>query len=222
MSENRRNFTIVPKQVNTFRVFHRRKQPSKRSHIQQMRQIWYAMIDRCYNQTNEAYARYGGRGISVCAEWRNSFEAFLDDMGHRPSMFHSVERKDNASSYCPVNCIWGTPGQQTRNKRSNVMVTYKGETLVLTDLANKYRLNYGTLYTRIVKYGWPVERAVEQKSKHPNLIVYDGTEFSLRGLARHLQVHLGTVLDRLKRNLSLEEAFTGKKRVPEADRTDLG
>lgn len=120
------------------------------------------MINRCYAPENGAYSRYGGRGIIVCERWLNSFAAFSDDMGQRPSRFHSIDRKDNDGPYSPENCYWATPNQQTRNKRSNVWVTYKGETLVLKDMAVKHGLKYGLIYDRVVTHHWDIGSAIER------------------------------------------------------------
>lgn len=79
--------------------------------------IWCSMIDRCHRELNHAYARYGGRGIFVCDEWRNSFESFISHVGMRPSKNHSIDRIDNDKGYFPGNCRWATVEQQSTNKR---------------------------------------------------------------------------------------------------------
>jgi hypothetical protein len=78
---------------------------------------WMGIVQRCANPRNKAYARYGGRGIAVCERWRNSFAAFLADMGTRPSPTHSIDRKDNDGNYEPGNCRWATPREQRLNQR---------------------------------------------------------------------------------------------------------
>lgn len=79
--------------------------------------IWKGMRQRCDNPNNDDYKNYGGRGITVCDRWSESFEAFLADMGRRPSPQHSIDRIDNDGDYEPGNCRWATPIEQRRNQR---------------------------------------------------------------------------------------------------------
>lgn len=81
---------------------------------------WGNLISRCYNQNHQAYKNYGGRGIKVCASWRdktNGFSNFLADMGKRPSAKHSIDRINNDGNYEPGNCRWATAKQQRNNQR---------------------------------------------------------------------------------------------------------
>lgn len=119
--------------------------------------IWRAMKSRCQNPKNVQYASYGGRGIDVCARWQ-VFENFLEDMGTRPSDGHSIERMDNDKGYSPENCCWATRAVQSRNRRSNRIITYKGESMCLTDWAIRLGIKRLTLSMRF-RRGASVEKA---------------------------------------------------------------
>jgi hypothetical protein len=78
---------------------------------------WRNMRDRCYNKHNKDYKNYGGRGITVCEEWNNSFEKFFSDMGKRP-IGKTLDRINNNGNYEPLNCKWSTHLDQIRNRRA--------------------------------------------------------------------------------------------------------
>lgn len=129
-----------------------------------MHNTWSSMIQRCSDKKSPSYPRYGGRGIEVCDRWRKSFKLFLADMGDRPNKAYSLERKDNNGNYSPGNCIWGTAKQQSRNRRSNRYLTYKGETKLLVEWAEALGMNINRISTRLHR-GWSVERALSTPLK---------------------------------------------------------
>jgi hypothetical protein len=109
---------------------------------------WKCIKARCLNPNNPEYHNYGGRGITICDRWKNSFANFLEDMGAAPSEIHSVDRYPNMNgNYEPGNCRWATPKEQARNTRGNVFIQYNGETLCIMDWANRIGLSFsGVMY----------------------------------------------------------------------------
>lgn len=106
---------------------------------------WNEMKYRCENPNSDAYKHYGGRGIKVCARWRDSFENFLADMGERPSKYHSIDRIDVNGDYCPENCRWATTYVQCNNRRNNIYVTYNRKTKTLKQWCDDLGMNYNNV-----------------------------------------------------------------------------
>jgi hypothetical protein len=90
------------------------------------------MRGRCHRPTNVRYAQYGAKGVTVCQRWRDSFQAFLDDMGKRP-VGTTLDRIDNNGNYEPGNCRWATQAEQHDNRRITKRLTAFGETRTLVD-----------------------------------------------------------------------------------------
>jgi hypothetical protein len=125
--------------------------------------IWSGMIRRCENPNEPAHIYYGGRGISVCKEWRESFVAFRDwarANGYEPHL--TIDRRNNSGNYEPDNCHWTTYAQQKRNSRRNRHVLFRGRTMLVCDLALEVGLEQRVLGTRLFRYGWDIERAVSE------------------------------------------------------------
>ena len=126
--------------------------------------IWVSMKQRCENPNNKNYARYGGRGITICERW-NSFENFASDMGSRPTTKHSVDRIDNNGPYSPWNCRWATSKTQGANMRNNIIVTLDGETMCLAEAVKKRGQNYYVVYSRMRRGGWTLEQALNTPTR---------------------------------------------------------
>lgn len=115
-------------------------------------EIWLGIKKRCYNVNSNSYARYGGRGITVSSEWKESFETFYRDMGQRPSSKHSIDRIDNDKGYFKENCRWASHTEQANNTRANVFYEINGETRTIAELASKYSTPYATMRIRLLNY----------------------------------------------------------------------
>ena len=120
---------------------------------------WSSMRCRCLNPNHAAWSRYGGRGITICRRWLDSFQAFLNDLGPKPGPGYSLDRIDNSGNYEPGNCRWATRIQQERNKRSNRRFDWEGRSYTLSELGSKCGLLPGTLADRL-DYGWSLEKAL--------------------------------------------------------------
>jgi hypothetical protein len=119
---------------------------------------WRNLIQRCVNKKATNYERYGGRGITVCNEWKESFINFntwAEANGYEDSL--TIDRINNDGSYEPKNCRWITQKEQNRNKSNNNLITYKGKTKCLTDWAVDLGIGCTTLYYRLKRDNWDVE-----------------------------------------------------------------
>lgn len=119
---------------------------------------WVSMITRCENPHTPAYRLYGGRGITVCSRWRESFENFYADMGKRPPA-HQLDRIDNNGPYSPDNCRWATLKMQANNRRTNHRITYNGKTQNIGEWAKELGLKKSTLSKRF-KSGYSIKESL--------------------------------------------------------------
>ena len=127
------------------------RQPEWRAYV--------SMLQRCENPNHRSFHRYGGRGIAVCPAWRNSFDLFLGDVGRRPSYAHSLDRIDNDGNYEPGNIRWATRREQARNSSIVRPLSFRGETLLVTDWADRLGVKVHTITTRLAR-GWSLDRTL--------------------------------------------------------------
>lgn len=116
---------------------------------------WAAIRQRCENPKCRAYPHYGGRGIKVCDRWQ-TFENFYADMGARPEGM-TLDRIDNDGDYAPDNCRWATTKQQVRNRRVSGSYMHNGQSMSLSEWAERMGLPYQTVWTRF-RNGWRGEK----------------------------------------------------------------
>lgn len=124
---------------------------------------WKAMKARCYDKNDKDYPRWGGRGIKVCAAWKESFVEFYKDMGERP-FGQTIDRINNEGNYEPINCRWATQKTQNNNTRKNYYVEYKGKTQTAKQWAEELKqVEYKTILYRLRK-GWDTHAALTTPS----------------------------------------------------------
>lgn len=126
---------------------------------------WAHMIWRCENPNAGAYPLYGGRGISVCREWRESFEDFRDwarRSGYNDTL--SIDRIDVDGNYEPSNCRWITLDEQQNNKRNNHYLTFNGKTKTIAEWSRETGIKSSTIQRRVT-HGCPVEIALTKQAK---------------------------------------------------------
>lgn len=117
--------------------------------------IWQGIKGRCYNPHDARYERYGGRGITVCDEWKNSFELFYDwaiANGYSDSL--TIDRRDNNKGYSPDNCRWATNKEQSNNRSTNIRITIGNATKSLTEWCEIFELDFGTVVERYHRNGF--------------------------------------------------------------------
>lgn len=122
---------------------------------------WRSMINRCSSKNWRDYDNYGGRGITVCDEWKESFESFRDwalHNGYRDDL--SLDRCDVNGNYCPDNCRWITMAAQANNTRRSLYLEFNGEKKTVKEWALELGLNYNTLHSRVTTKGWSAEKAL--------------------------------------------------------------
>jgi len=124
-------------------------------------EIWNAMKGRCTRVNTVGYKDYGGRGITVCQEWIDSYISFREwalNNGYADNL--TIDRIDVNGNYEPSNCRWATAKQQCRNTRRNFNITYNGITKTLEDWGAEYGIKPNTLRYRIKKHKWSIEKAL--------------------------------------------------------------
>jgi hypothetical protein len=115
------------------------------------------------NPKAHGFERYGAVGIKMCPEWENSFETFAADMGPPPTLKHTVDRIDPLAGYSKKNCRWATYTEQNRRRKNTIRVVYEGESFTLMEIAARHGVSYANLYSRHIKQGWSLERAIFTK-----------------------------------------------------------
>lgn len=122
---------------------------------------WKNMLQRCYSVRHPHYKNYGGRGITICNRWRESFETFLADMGERPKGL-TLERVNNDGNYEPGNCIWATYTKQSNNRRSLIRIKHKDRVYTsMSQCAKACGINYQQFRNYYIRRGFSVDMIMQ-------------------------------------------------------------
>lgn len=126
--------------------------------------VYHSMIRRCYEPHNKAYKYYGGRGITVCDEWKNDFNAFYNWVT-KSDYIHGlqIDRIDNNGNYSPDNCRFVSAKKNAQNTRSNLLIEYNKETKTLSEWSEILNISYRVLYKRLFVWGINPEYAFSNK-----------------------------------------------------------
>lgn len=143
--------------------------PTHGLYYTRVHKIYMGMKNRCYCKTDYHYKQWGGRGIKICDEWlgENGFVNFYKwsmENGYKDTL--TIDRIDNNGDYSPENCRWATLEEQQNNTRYNLILTYNGEKLTLSQASRKLNLSTSTIWHRVKKYGTNLDIALQKPIKH--------------------------------------------------------
>ena len=169
---------------------------------------WASLVQRCTNKKCPAWKDYGRRGIKVCDEWKDSFEAFYAHIGPKPMAGLAVDRIDNEKGYEPGNVRWATYKQNGRNKRSNRIVEWEGEHLTLAELCERKGLKEGNVVGRL-RLGHGLAESLDMPLRNRGCkqwVEWQGEMVSIGQLAKRVGMHKDTLAMRLNRGWILDRA----------------
>lgn len=173
---------------------------------------WQDIQRRCHDQSRSDYSRYGGKGTVVCKRWRDSFLAFYEDMGPKPTPKHSIGRINNDGDYEPANCRWETAEQQANNKSSSHYLTHDGVTLTVAQWGRKLDISEKVLRRRLSR-GWSVNEALTTPTmpagRHNlRMLTYNGETLCIADWSRRNGIKPHTLAARLRYGWSVEKTLT--------------
>lgn len=173
-------------------------------------QAWASMHARCKGNNPQFRKDYLLRGITVCKRWAK-FKNFLTDMGEVPKG-RTLDRIKNERGYSPSNCRWATRLEQMQNTRRNVFLTYRGETLCLSEWARRAGMRPSRIQHRLAK-GWSIERILTtvpflgRNAKEPRRLEFRGEAHTVSEWADILDIRVDRIKCRLRRGWSVERTL---------------
>lgn len=174
--------------------------------------IWRSIKDRCYNPKNRHYKHYGGRGISVCDEWKDNFIPFYNwslENGYEENL--TIDRIDVNAGYYPGNCRWVSVETQANNKRNNKVFTLNGKTLTISQWSKETGVKYGDIQNRL-NYGYSFEEAIDTNFKRVYRCKNERNQ-EIRDLCKKMGVSYKLVIQRVNAGWDIEKALTQPSRA---------
>lgn len=168
--------------------------------------IWRSIKDRCYNPKNYDYKHYGGRGITVCEEWKSDFLSFYNwalSNGYEEGL--TIDRIDVNGEYSPENCQWVSIVEQSNNRRNNKVVTFRGESLTIAQWSKKTGVKYGDIQNRL-NYGYSFEEAINPNFKRVYQCKSEENQ-KLRDLCKEKGIPYKLVYQRVRAGWDIEKAL---------------
>lgn len=168
--------------------------------------VWQSMKDRCFNPNNFEYKNYGGRGITVCDEWKDNYVTFRDFMlsigfdPKKPVREQTIDRIDVNGNYCPKNCRLLPLSEQQYNKTNNRLITYNGVTKTATEWAKELGVKMEVIINRLDRDGWSVEKALTTPKKVMERFTVDGETHTVREWAEILKMPWSTLRGKIKKD----------------------
>lgn len=160
---------------------------------------WIGIKKRCLNPNAQHYERYGGRGVTVCSEWVDSFEVFYRDVGDPPSSKHTLDRIDNNKGYEKGNVRWATRKEQSNNISTNVWIEHDGKRMTWSQWADYLDVPYHLLMARVASGGDIKEILQPRKNrKYGEVVIFDGKSMPLRDWAKVTGIKYQTLYARWK------------------------
>lgn len=165
---------------------------------------WQGMKDRCFNPSSTEYEKYGGRGITVCDEWKDNYITFRDFMlsigfdPAKPTKEQTIDRIDVNGNYCPENCRLLSLSEQQYNKTNNRLITYNGVTKTATEWAKEFGIKMEMILKRIDESDWSVEEALTRPKRATEKFTVDGETHTVREWAEVLKMPWSTLRGKIK------------------------
>jgi len=175
-----------------------------------MYSTWRGIKRRTRDPKYAGYAHYGAKGIQMCDRWFNSFAAFCEDMGTKPTEQHSIDRINGDGNYEPGNCRWATAETQNQNRREyNTRLTFNGKTQTIAEWSRELGIGQTTITQRLYSYGYSVERALGEPVKKRNNIgiTFQDRTQSLRAWEKECGLGRGVLKARINAGWSVGAAL---------------